>query len=117
MKKIPVIFAVVFVFLFVNFVYGQDCGKCPFKCKAAKEAQQTVKNEKITDPVVYVNKGDRMYHQKNCKAVKEGYKEAVLSEAVKADLKPCTECKPPLKSVLFQKNPDFLFSFSIPILP
>jgi hypothetical protein len=102
MKKISVIFLVVFVFLLVSFANGQDCGKCPLKCKSAKK---TVKKADVLDPVVYVNKNDKMYHQKDCKMVKnqEGYTEVVLSKALKEGATPCTLCNPPKKTTLSQK--------------
>jgi hypothetical protein len=102
MKKISVIFMVVFVFLLVSFANGQDCGKCPLKCKSAKK---TVKKADVLDPVVYVNKSDKMYHQEDCKMVKnqEGYTDVVLSKALKAGAKPCTLCNPPVKPTLSQQ--------------
>ena len=104
MKKVSVIFMVVVVFMLVSFANGQDCGKCPFKCKSAK-MQQTVQKEEVSDPVVYVNKSDKMYHQKDCKIVKnqEGYTEVVLSKALETGAKPCTLCNPPVKPVLPHK--------------
>ena len=102
MKKISVIFMVVLVFLLVSFVNGQDCGKCPLKCKSAKK---TVKKADVLDPVVYVKKNDKMYHQKDCKIVKDqdGYTEIVLSKALKAGAKACTLCNPPVKPTLSKK--------------
>ena len=102
MKKISVIFMVVLVFLLVSFANGQDCGKCPLKCKSAKKA---VKKADVLDPVVYVNKNDKMYHQKDCKMVKnqEVYTEVVLSKALETGAKPCTLCNPPVKPTLSQK--------------
>lgn len=104
MKRIWVIFVVVLVFLLVSFANGQDCGKCPFKCKSA-EKQQTVRKEKGSEPVVYVNKSDKMYHQEDCKTVKsqKGYTGVVLSKALKAGVKPCAECNPPGKIALSKK--------------
>jgi hypothetical protein len=105
MKKISVIFIVVFVFSLVSFANAQDCGKCPLKCKSAKK-QQTVQQEQGSDPVVYVNKGDKMYHQKDCKVVKnqEGYTDVVLSKALNAGANPCTLCNPPVKPTLSKKD-------------
>jgi len=102
MKKVSVIFIVVFVFMLVSFANGQDCGKCPLKCKSAKK---TVKKADVLDPVVYVSKNDKMYHQKDCKTVKnqEDYTEVVLSKALETGVKPCTLCNPPVKPTLSQK--------------
>ena len=103
MKKFPGILMAAVVFMLVSFVNGQDCGKCPFKCKSAK-AQQTVQKEEVSDPVVYMNKIDKIYHQKDCKTVKdqEGYTEIVLSKAIEAGAKPCTLCSSPVKPTLPQ---------------
>jgi hypothetical protein len=102
MKKVPVIFMVVFVFMLVSFANAQDCGKCPMKQKCVT-LKKTVK--KADDPVVYMSKSDKMYHQKDCKTVKnqEGYTEVVLSKALEAGAKPCTLCNPPLKPTLSKK--------------
>ena len=100
MKKVSVIFIVVVVFMLVSFANGQDCGKCPMKqkCTTVKK-QPTVQKEEVSDPVVYMNKIDKIYHQKDCKTVKnqEGYTEVVLSKAIEAGAKPCTLCSPPVK--------------------
>lgn len=105
MKKFSVIFMVVMVFLLVSFANGQDCGKCPLKCKAAKK-QQTVQEKKISDPVVYVGKSDKQYHRKGCKLIKNqtDYTEVVLSKALEAGAKPCTECNLQKKITPSQKN-------------
>lgn len=102
MKKVSVIFMVVFVFMLVSFANAQDCGKCPMKQKCSGE-KKTVK--KADDPVVYMNKSDKLYHQKDCKTVKnqEGYTEVVLSKALETGAKPCTVCNPPKKTTLSQK--------------
>ncbi len=104
MKKVSVIFIVVFVFMLVSFANGQDCGKCPMKQKCIT-TKKTVKKADVLDPVVYMNKSDKLYHQKDCKTVKnqDGYKEIVLSKALEAGAKPCTLCNPPLKTTLSKK--------------
>lgn len=104
MKKVSVIFMVVLFFMLVSFAHGQDCGKCPMKQKCLS-VKKTVKKADVLDPVVYVSKTDKMYHQKDCKTVKnqEGYTEVVLSKALEAGAKPCTLCSPPLKSTLSKK--------------
>lgn len=104
MKKVSVIFMVVFVFMLVSFANAQDCGKCPMKLKC-KAAKKTAKKADVLDPMVYVSKSDKMYHQKDCKTVKnqEGYTEVVLSKALEAGAKPCTLCSPPLKPTLSKK--------------
>jgi hypothetical protein len=103
MKKVSVIFMVLVVFMLVSFANGQDCGKCPMKqkCTTVKK-QQTVQKEEVSDPVVYMNKIDKIYHQKDCKTVKgqQGYTEVVLSKALEAGAKPCTICNPPVKPAL-----------------
>jgi hypothetical protein len=95
---------VVFVFMLVSFANGQDCGKCPWKCKSAKQ-QQTVKKENASEPVVYVNKNDKMYHQEDCKTVKnqEDCTGVVLSKALREGAKPCTLCGPLVKPTLSKK--------------
>jgi hypothetical protein len=101
MKKISVIFMVVFVFMLVSFANAQDCGKCPMKHKCVT----VKKTEKKADPVVYMNKSDKMYHLKDCKTVKnqKDYTEVVLSKALESGAKPCTLCNPPVKPKLTQK--------------
>ena len=101
MKKFSVIFMVVFVFMLVSFANAQDCGKCPMKQKCLGE-KKTVKKADALDPVVYMNKSDKMYHQKDCKTVKnqKDYTEVVLSKALEAGAKPCTLCSPPLKPTI-----------------
>ena len=100
MKKVSVIFMVLVVFMLVSFANAQDCGKCPMKqkCTTVKK-QPTVQKEEVSDPVVYMNKIDKIYHQKDCKTVKgqQGYTEVVLSKALKAGAKPCPLCSPPVK--------------------
>jgi len=100
MKKVSVIFMVVAIFMLVSFANGQDCGKCPMKqkCTVVKK-HHAVQKEEVTDPVVYMNKTDKIYHQKDCKTVKdqEGYTEVVLSKALEDGAKPCTLCNPPVK--------------------
>jgi hypothetical protein len=104
MKKISVIFMVVFVFMLVSFAHGQDCGKCPMKQKCVT-VKKTVKKADAPDPVVYMNKSDKMYHLKDCKTVKnqEGYSEILLSKALKEGAKPCTLCNPQAKPTLSKK--------------
>ena len=101
MKKVSLIFMLVFVLMLVSFAHGQDCGKCPMKQKCVT----VKKTEKKADPVVYMNKSDKMYHQKDCKTVKnqEDYTEVVLSKALEAGAKPCTLCSPPVKPTLSKK--------------
>ena len=101
MKKFSVIFMVVFMFMLVNFAHGQDCGKCPMKQKCIT-VKKTVKKADALDSVVYVSKSDKMYHQKNCKTVKnqKDYREVVLSKALETGAKPCTLCSPPLKPTI-----------------
>jgi hypothetical protein len=104
MKKISVIFMVVFVLMMVSFANAQDCGKCPMKQKCIT-VKKTVKKADVPDPVVYVSKNDKMYHQKDCKIVKnkEGYSEILLSKALKDGAKACTLCNPPVKPTPNQK--------------
>jgi hypothetical protein len=104
MKKVSVIFMVIFVFMLVSFANAQDCGKCPMKQKCMG-TKKTVKKADVLDPVVYVSKSDKMYHQKDCKTIKnqEGYTEVVLSKALETGAKPCTLCSPPLKPTLSKK--------------
>ena len=101
MKKVSVIFMVLVVFMLVSFANAQDCGKCPMKQKCVT-VKKTVKK---ADPVVYMNKSDKMYHQKDCKTVKnkEGYSEILLSKALKDGAKACTLCNPPVKPTANQK--------------
>ena len=93
MKKLSVIIGIAVLFLFAGLSYGQDCGKCPLKCPSKK----ALSKDNVSDPIVYAKKGDKMYHQKNCKAVNDDYNGIKLSKALKAELKPCQECKPPVK--------------------
>jgi hypothetical protein len=104
MKKVSVIFIVVFVFMLVSFANAQDCGKCPMKQKCIG-TKKTVKKADVLDPVVYMSKKDKMYHQKDCETVKtqEDYTKVVLSKALKAGAKPCTLCNPPVKPTLSKK--------------
>jgi hypothetical protein len=100
-KSALIIFVIVMLCFVANLVYGQDCGKCPMKsdCSDPKAADNK-------DPFVYVAKTDKFYHMKECKTVvnaaKDTYKEVKLSEAVKAELKPCAECKPPVVKTIQQ---------------
>lgn len=104
MKKISVIFMVVFVFMLVSSGNAQDCGKCPMKHKCVT-TKKTVKKADVQDPVVYMKKSDKMYHQEDCKTVnnQEGYSEILLSKALKIGAKPCTLCNPPVKPTLSKK--------------
>ena len=104
MKKISVIFMVVFVFMLVSFANAQDCGKCPMKHRCV-DTKKTVKKADVPDPVVYMNKSDKLYHQKDCKIVKdkEGYSEILLSKALKDGAKACTLCNSPENPTLTKK--------------
>jgi len=99
MKKFLVFIVVVLVLVFANLTFGQDCGKCPHKkdCNSTKE-KQTVKKEEVQTPMVYVNKSDKLYHQKGCELIKdqEGYTAVTLKKAIGNGLNPCSKCQPPV---------------------
>jgi hypothetical protein len=108
MKKSTLIFIIVIMmFLFISPAYSQDCGKCPLSSTCAPKIQPAADK----DPVVYVKQDDKFYHLKECKIVAKAgqdvYKAAKLSETVKPELKPCTECKPPvIKIETTNKEPE-----------
>ena len=103
MRKAMLILAVATMFMFVSFAGAQDCGKCPMKTQCDPSKVQETKKTDDQDPMVYVKKDDKTYHLKDCKIVKaaaaDTFKPIKLSEAVKLEMKPCTECKPPVVKV------------------
>lgn len=62
------------------------------KMTSIKESQQSI--TEINDFFVYVSKGGKRYHLKNCRYVSENYESITIDEAKKKGLTPCDICKP-----------------------